>query len=206
MGRAPAILDLPGLLNEPAAASSAAAGERLEKVNQLAHDRGLVLEVVRVEPLEDVHRPALEVPRLHRGHLDFSHDSLREVAYEGLLEPRRRLLHAAVADAIERHHARDLELHRAALAEHCRRAHRWDRAVHHLRATASQAADRGAYRDAVALLEDALRLLDRLAPNHAVLEQAIDLRIDLRNALWPLGEHRRMLGPLVESGAREAVE
>jgi tetratricopeptide (TPR) repeat protein len=120
--------------------------------------------------------------------LDFSHDSLREIAYEGLLEPRRRLLHAAVADAIEGHHARDLDPHRAALAEHCRRAQLWDRAAHHLRATASQAADRGAYRDAVALLEDALRIQDRLAPDPAVLQQAIDMRLEARDLLHILGE------------------
>jgi tetratricopeptide (TPR) repeat protein len=141
-----------------------------------------------------VHRR--RILRQRGAHLDFSHDSLREIAYEGLLEPRRRLLHAAVADAIERHHARDLEPHRAALAEHCRRAQLWDRAVHHLRATASQAADRGAYRDAVALFEDALRILDRLSPNRTVLEQAIDMRLEARDLLHIVGDFPRGLDHL----------
>jgi DNA-binding SARP family transcriptional activator/tetratricopeptide (TPR) repeat protein len=133
------------------------------------------------------------VLRQRAARLDFTHDSLREIAYEGLLEPRRRLLHAAVADAIERRYARDLEPHTAALAEHCRRAQLWDRAVHHLRATASQAADRGAYRDATALFEDALNMLDRLAPNLTVLEQAIDMRLEARDLLHLLGDFPRGL-------------
>lgn len=142
----------------------------------------------------------------HRsGHLDFSHDSLREIAYEGVLEPRRRQIHAAVADAIERHHVRDLEPHRAALAEHCRRAHRWDSAAHHLRAMAGQAADRGAYRDAVTLLEDALRLLDRLAPRRALLEQAIDMRLEAGDLLHILGDFPRGLEHL-NSAERQAAE
>jgi DNA-binding SARP family transcriptional activator/tetratricopeptide (TPR) repeat protein len=143
--------------------------------------------------------------RQRGAHLDFSHDSLREIAYEGLLEPRRRLLHAAVADAVERHHARDLEPHRAALAEHCRRAQLWERAAHHLRATAGQAADRGAYRDAVALLEDALRLLDRLAPRRAVFEQAIDMRLEAADLLHMLGDFPRGLEHL-SSAERRATE
>jgi DNA-binding SARP family transcriptional activator len=120
--------------------------------------------------------------------LGFSHDSFREIAYEGLLEPRRRLLHAAVADSVERYHAWDLEPHRAALAEHCRRAQLWNRAAHHLRAMATQAADRGAYRDAVALLEDALRIQDLLAPTPTVIQQAIDMRLEARDLLHILGE------------------
>jgi hypothetical protein len=143
--------------------------------------------------------------RQRGAHLDFSHDSLREIAYEGLLEPRRRLLHAAVADAVERHHARDLEPHRAALAEHCRRAQLWDRAAHHLRATAGQAADRGAYRDAVALLEDALRLLDRLAPRQAVLDEAIDMHLEASDLLHMLGDFPRGLEHL-NSAERRAIE
>jgi DNA-binding SARP family transcriptional activator/tetratricopeptide (TPR) repeat protein len=136
------------------------------------------------------------------GHLDFTHDSLREIAYEGLLEPRRRLFHAAVADAIERYHARDLEPHRAALAEHCRRAQLWDKAAHYLRATASQAADRGAYRDAVALLEDALSLLDHLAPRREVLEQAADMQLEASDLLHILGDFPRGLEHLNSAEGR----
>jgi DNA-binding SARP family transcriptional activator len=133
------------------------------------------------------------VLRQRAARLDFTHDSLREIAYEGLLEPRRRMLHAAVADAIERQYAQDLESHTAALAEHCRRAQLWDRAVHHLRAMASQAADRGAYRDATALFEDALLVLDHLAPSPVVLEQAIDMRLEARDLLHLLGDFPRGL-------------
>ena len=104
------------------------------------------------------------------------------------IEPRRRLLHAAVAAAIERRHAPDLDAHRATLAGHYRRAQIWEKAVAHLRATASQAAERGAYRDAVRLFEDAIRAAEDLALDGRGLEEAIEMRLEARDLLVTLGE------------------
>ena len=61
MGHAPVTLDVARLLNEHPLAVPAAAGMRLEEMNQLPDHRRLMLAVLRVEPLEDVDRPGVEV-------------------------------------------------------------------------------------------------------------------------------------------------
>jgi DNA-binding SARP family transcriptional activator len=49
---------------------------------------------------------------------DFSHDKLREIAYDGLSEARRRMLHRHVASALEAVHADDLDAVAARVAAH----------------------------------------------------------------------------------------
>jgi tetratricopeptide (TPR) repeat protein len=58
---------------------------------------------------------------------------------------------------------------------------------------------RWANREAAKCFEQALHLLEALPETREKLEQAIDLRIDLRNALSPLGEFERIFGCLREA-------
>jgi DNA-binding SARP family transcriptional activator len=132
---------------------------------------------------------------------DFTHDRIWEVVYAQLSPLRRRLLHAAVARAIESLHAADLAPRHAALGVHWTKGQVWDRAITHLRAAGTQAANRGAYREAVALFEQALAVVGRLPEDRETVGQAIDLRIDLRDWLMPLGEQDRLV-----SYAREAEQ
>jgi tetratricopeptide (TPR) repeat protein len=62
-------------------------------------------------------------------------------------------------------------------------------------------AARSAHREAVAYFEQALMALTQLPETCDTLEQAIDLRCDLRNALLPLGEQRRIFDYLREAEA-----
>jgi tetratricopeptide (TPR) repeat protein len=55
---------------------------------------------------------------------------------------------------------------------------------------------RSAHREAAECFEQALAALAQLPEGRDTLEQAIDLRCDLRNALLPLGEHARILDHL----------
>ena len=123
---------------------------------------------------------------------DFTHDRIWEVVYAQLSPVRRRLLHTAVARAIESLHAADLGPRHAALGVHWTKGHVWDRAITHLRAAGTQAASRGAYREAVALFEQALAAVERLPENRDTVAQGIDLRIELRDWLMPLGEQDRL--------------
>lgn len=132
-------------------------------------------------------------------HFDFSHDRVRDVAYEDVGEPRRRMLHATVAAAIERQHAHDLDAHRAALAGHYQRALIWDKAVEHLLATASQAAARGAYRDAVALFDRTRDALAHLPPSSEVMARTVDLLLETRDLLVTLGEIPRTAEHLADA-------
>ena len=119
-------------------------------------------------------------------HFDFTHDRIRQAVYRHLLVPRRQLLHADVATALEDLHRGRLDPPVSALAVHNQAAQRWDKAVTYLRAAGAEAAARGAYRQAVSLFEQALTALGHLAPEPAATELAIDLRFDLRDWLMPL--------------------
>jgi predicted ATPase len=96
---------------------------------------------------------------------DFTHDRIWEVVSEQLPPLRRRLLHGAVARAIEAVHAAELGPHHAALGVHWSKAQAWDRAVTHLRAlrggapgAGAPAADRRGDRDRGRLADRPARL------------------------------------------------
>jgi len=87
------------------------------------------------------------------------------------------------------------------LAHHAFRAEAWEKAVTFLRQAGAKAAARSANREALAYFEQALTALTHLPETHETLEQAIDLRFDLRNSLFPLAENRRIEGYLQEAEA-----
>ena len=62
-----------------------------------------------------------------------------------------------------------------------------------------------AYREVVVCLEQALVALAHLSESRATVEQAIDLRFDLRNALLPLGDQARIFDYLREAEALAQV-
>lgn len=132
---------------------------------------------------------------------DFRHDRLRDAMLAGLLPPRRRLLHAAAAAAIESVYAADLPAHHAELARHYHAAEQWDRSLVASHAAGRQAAGRSAHADAVARFEQALDAAARLTADPSTLARAIDVRFDLRNALIPLGRFDRIAGCLSEAAA-----
>jgi class 3 adenylate cyclase/tetratricopeptide (TPR) repeat protein len=63
----------------------------------------------------------------------FKHTLTHEVAYAGLLNERRRGLHAKIVDAIESLHPDALAEHRARLVHHAFRGERWSKAIAYLR-------------------------------------------------------------------------
>jgi tetratricopeptide (TPR) repeat protein len=85
------------------------------------------------------------------------------------------------------------------LAHHAFRGEIWAKAVVYSRQSGAKAITRAAYREAVAYFEQALETLPRLPEHRDTLEQAIDLRLDLRNALFPLGAFGRILDLLREA-------
>jgi DNA-binding SARP family transcriptional activator/tetratricopeptide (TPR) repeat protein len=119
--------------------------------------------------------------------LEFSHDRVREVAAEELPAPIRVALHRRVAESLEELYRHDLPTHALALATHYREGEVWDKAVAHLHAAGRQAASRSAHQEAVACFEECLTMLRRLPASHNTLDRDLDLRIDLRQSLYPLG-------------------
>jgi class 3 adenylate cyclase/tetratricopeptide (TPR) repeat protein len=131
----------------------------------------------------------------------FTHALTHDVAYGSLLQDQRRALHGQIVEAIERLYPDRLAEHIERLAHHAVRGERWEKAVAYLRQTGARAADRSALQDAVNFLEQALAALDRLPESRGHQEQSIDVRLDLRNALEPLGELDRNLDNLREADA-----
>jgi tetratricopeptide (TPR) repeat protein len=87
------------------------------------------------------------------------------------------------------------------LAHHALRGELLDKAVTYFRQAGEQAVARSAYREAVAAFEQALGVVLHLPESHELRAQAIDLRLALRNAFYPLGEFGRLLVSLQEAQA-----
>ena len=123
----------------------------------------------------------------------FRHTLTQEVAHDTLLRERRRALHARVMEALEQLHADRPGEQVESLAHHALRGEVWHKAVPYLRQAGAKAAARGANREAVGFLEQALAALSHLPDSPERSEQAIDLRLDLRPPLLQMGQLDRVL-------------
>jgi tetratricopeptide (TPR) repeat protein len=121
----------------------------------------------------------------------FKHALTHDVAYVGLLHDRQRALHARITEAIERLAPERLAEQAERLAHHALRGELWEKAAAYLRQAGHRAMARAANREAIAHLEQALGAVRRLPETRETTEVAIDIRIDLRNALSPLGDWAR---------------
>jgi tetratricopeptide (TPR) repeat protein len=129
----------------------------------------------------------------------FKHALTQEVAYGSLLQERRRALHARIVEALETLYADRLVEQTERLAHHAWRGERWDKAIAYFRQAGGKAMARSANREAGMCFEQALEALRHLPESHDTVAQAIDLRLDLRNALHALGESARMFAILREA-------
>ncbi|WP_342238269.1 AAA family ATPase [Inquilinus sp. OTU3971] len=126
----------------------------------------------------------------------FKHALTHEVAYGSLLQERRKVLHARIAAAIETLYPDRLAEHVERLAHHALRGECWDKALSYFRQAGHKAVARSANREAVVFFEQALAALEQLPETRDTLEQAVDLRLSLRQALLPLGEFEQIIGHL----------
>jgi tetratricopeptide (TPR) repeat protein len=129
----------------------------------------------------------------------FKHALTHEVTYGGLLQERRRDLHARTLDTIETLHRDRLGEHIERLAHHALRGELREKAVHYLRQAGEKASARSALQDAQAWFEQALSVLDALPESQATLEQGVEIRLELRPVQNLLGEVRRSLERLREA-------
>jgi tetratricopeptide (TPR) repeat protein len=136
----------------------------------------------------------------------FKHVLTHEVAYGTVIAERRRGIDARVVAALETLHPEPSAEQIERLAHHAFRGEMWERAVRYCREAGVRAFARSAHRVAVHYFDRALVALGHLPRTSATAELAIDLRLDLRYALMPLGEFPRVGEHLSEAGrlAREA--
>jgi class 3 adenylate cyclase/tetratricopeptide (TPR) repeat protein len=131
----------------------------------------------------------------------FKHSLTRDVAYSSVLRDRRREIHGRVVNAIEMSYSDRLVEQVESLAHHAVRGELKEKAVHYLLEAARKAAARSALLDARNWFEQALDILESLPESQATLEQAFDIRLELRAVLRQLGEVRKMLEYLREAEA-----
>ena len=131
----------------------------------------------------------------------FKHGLTRQVAYNSLLQERRRALHGRIVEYIEGHYPDRLMEHVERLADHARRGELWDRAGSYLQQAGAKAFAHSANREAVVWFEQALQALRHLPEAVETQAEVIDVHLGLRNALTLLGEHERTLEHLRQAEA-----
>ena len=129
----------------------------------------------------------------------FKHALTHEVAYGSLLQERRHVLHAHIVEALERLAPDRLAEQVERLAHHALRGEVWDKALVYCRQAGEKTMARSAYREAVEYFEQALSALPHLPETRDMHEQAIDLRLALRTALYPSRDLGRILACLREA-------
>jgi predicted ATPase len=141
----------------------------------------------------------------------FKHALTHEVAYSGLLQERRRGLHARLVEVLEAlpgdrvaeraSGAKGLPTERQGpdqierLAQHALRGEVWDKAVTYCRQAGMKARDRMAFREAATCFDQALAALAHLPESPTRTALTIDLRLHL-GVLHLLGEYGQALAHL----------
>jgi class 3 adenylate cyclase/tetratricopeptide (TPR) repeat protein len=135
----------------------------------------------------------------------FKHALTHEVAYGSLLQERRRVLHAGIVEALEALAGEQVAEQVERLAHHALRGEVWAKALAYCRQAGQKAMARSVHREAVGYFEQALSALAHLPENRDTRGEAIDLRLALRNALFPSGDLGRILAYLREAEALAAA-
>jgi predicted ATPase len=131
----------------------------------------------------------------------FKHALTQQVAYETLLQERRRALHARIVETLEGLAGERVVEQVDRLAHHALRGEVWDKALVYGRQAGEKSLARSAHREAVGYVEQALSTLAHLPETRDAREQAIDLRLALGSALLPSGDYRRIMASLREAEA-----
>ncbi len=123
----------------------------------------------------------------------FKHSLVQDAAYNTILISRRRRLHALIVKVLEEQSDSQPGEKIYLLAHHAFHAENWEKAFAYSQSAGLRAMDRAAIREAVTLFERALAAGGQLPEARESLERAIDLRYELRNALWSIGAFEEIL-------------
>ena len=113
----------------------------------------------------------------------FKHALTHDVAYNSLLQARRKALHERIGFALETLHRGRLDDHFDRLAYHFQRSDNAAKAVEYLRLAGEQSARRSAPKEAIAHLRDALDRTNALPPGHERDRAEVVVQFALGSAL-----------------------
>ena len=171
------------LLQEAAVIGREVSSALLQGVSRLPADE-LARRLARLQSAEFLY----ESQQFPEPEYTFTHALTHEVAYEGLLQNRRRLLHGRVVEALEGLGPDRSRRAVEQLAHHTFRGELWEKAVTYARAAGTKAATRGARQEAVLYFRQALTALEHVPQTRENLEQAIDVRFSLGAAYVVLAD------------------
>ncbi|MGI9449680.1 MAG: adenylate/guanylate cyclase domain-containing protein, partial [Geminicoccaceae bacterium] len=137
--------------------------------------------------------------RLPNATYSFKHALVQDAAYATILISERRRLHARIVQALEAVTGTNTTERIDSLAYHASQAELWEKAFTYLHQAGVKAMDRAGLLEAVAQFENALKVADKLPESKESLERTVDLRFELRNALWALGRFEAILNHLAHS-------
>jgi tetratricopeptide (TPR) repeat protein len=123
------------------------------------------------------------------------------VAYGGLLQERRRALHAQIIEGIERLYPDRLAEHVNGLAVHAMRGEVWEKALNYGRQVGARGSERRAYRESMTGYEQALEALRHLPEGPDTPALTIELRRALARIMTFQGEFQGSLTVLAEAEA-----
>jgi class 3 adenylate cyclase/tetratricopeptide (TPR) repeat protein len=129
----------------------------------------------------------------------FKHALTHEVAYGGLLQEQRRVLHARIVETLEALAGDRVAEQVDRLAHHALRGEVWGKAVTYCQQAGAKAYDRAAFREAVATFEQALQALAHLPEHGNTRALAVEIHLAVDRPLTALGEYRRRLALLGEA-------
>ena len=113
----------------------------------------------------------------------FKHALTQEVAYNSVLQERRKVLHEKIGQAMEAHYNNKLEDHYSALAHHYSRSGNAEKAVEYLSLAGQQAARQSANEEAINRLTAALELLKALPDTAVRARHELTLHLSLGASL-----------------------
>jgi predicted ATPase len=132
---------------------------------------------------------------------DFSHDKIREVAYQSLLTSHRRVLHRKVVEAMEVVFADRLSEFFGIIAQHCLGAELWDKAVEYLLQAGDTALRLYAYTEVRQHYAEVLELLSRLPDTDHNRRRRVDTLIKQVGVSLRFDSPERNLTRLAEAKA-----
>jgi class 3 adenylate cyclase/tetratricopeptide (TPR) repeat protein len=132
----------------------------------------------------------------------FKHALTHDVAYNSILNERRRQLHERIGAGLELVYSDNLNDHLAALTHHFARGGNPNKAVDYCLLAIKLSEARGSLTEAVALFETGLDLLQTLPDD----DTRADRELDLRNAAYSaLGDAKGLASPEVERSIERAI-
>jgi uncharacterized protein (DUF924 family)/class 3 adenylate cyclase len=144
-----------------------------------------------------------EQPALGDIEYTFKHALTHRVAYDSVLNERRRFLHGLIGATLESTYAENLDDHVAELAHHYARSRDHIKAVEYCLRAVSQCTDRGSTGEALAHFDSGLEHLQELPDD----DRRAELELDLRNAgFGALGDNKGYGAPEVENSTARAME